>query len=149
MLDVTIKDKPYQLKFNYSAFFRANKLFSTSENANDGASVLWMSLVTGEDTALFDALRVLLPASVKDADIFEALDAIDAKNGVDKFASDIEEEIKKSGFFRRATKRWLKLTEKYSKQAAVKGGTEAEQAQQKAQAQAMKDTLDAVRKSLS
>ncbi|WP_263974066.1 hypothetical protein [Lacticaseibacillus mingshuiensis] len=38
MLEIQVKGQPVEAKFNFRALFRANKLYSSSESANDGAS---------------------------------------------------------------------------------------------------------------
>jgi hypothetical protein len=144
MLEITVKGQPVEAKFDFRALFRANNLFSSGENANDGASSIWVQLIMKDDMALFHAIRVLLPKSYSDEDIMDFLDETDADGSVDKLASDVEEEMRKSSFFRRAAKRWLEFSEKYDN-AGKKPTTAAE----KTQAATVKDIRDAVKKSLS
>lgn len=146
MLEITLKGKKEEFKFSYRAFFRANNLFSTSDGANDGASNIWLGFVTNDDSALFNALRALLPTKYQDSDIFDLLDQVDEEGKVDEFAAQVEAELHKSGFFRRAAERWIKLTEKYSGDLKV---TPEMSEEKKIQTKASKDTLAAMKKSLS
>ena len=77
MLEINIKGESIPVKFNFRALFRANKLYSSSEGANDGASSIWLAFVTDDDMALFKSLRVLLSNSYTDDDIMDVLDAAD------------------------------------------------------------------------
>ena len=59
---------------------------------------------------------------------------------------EVEQELHESGFFKHAATRWLNLTEKYGKALTDKKNKTAEE---KIQEAATKDTLDAMKKSLS
>lgn len=146
MLEITVKGQPVEAKFNFRALFRANKLYSSAEGANDGASSIWLAFVTDDDMALFKALRVLLPKSYTDDDIMDALDKAEDDGKSQELAEEVEQELHKSGFFKHAAQRWLNLTEKYGKALTEKKNKTAEE---KIQEAATKDTLDAMKKSLS
>jgi len=146
MLEITVKDQPIKTKFNFRALFRANNLYSSTESANDGASSIWLAFVTDDDMALFKALRVLLPNSYTDDDIMDVLDQAEEDGKSQELSKEIEQELHESGFFKHAAQRWLNLTEKYGKALTDKKNKTAEE---KIQAAATKDTLDAMKKSLS
>ena len=146
MLEITVKGQPIKTKFNFRALFRANNLYSSAEGANDGASSIWLAFVTDDDMALFKALRVLLPNSYTDDDIMDVLDQAEEDGKSQELSKEIEQELHESGFFKHAAQRWLNLTEKYGKALTDKKNKTAEE---KIQEAATKDTLDAMKKSLS
>lgn len=146
MLEINIKGESVPVKFNFRALFRANKLYSSAEDANDGASSIWLAFVTDDDMALFKALRVLLPKSYTDDDIMDVLDQAEEDGKSQELFKEVEQELHESGFFKHATQRWLNLTEKYGKALTDKKNKTAEE---KIQEAATKDTLDAMKKSLS
>ena len=146
MLEITVKGQPVEAKFNFRALFRANKLYSSAEGANDGASSIWLAFVTDDDMALFKALRVLLPKSYTDDDIMDVLDKAEEDGKSQELFKEVEQELHESGFFKHAATRWLSLTEKYGKALTDKKNKTAEENIQEA---ATKDTLDAMKKSLS
>ena len=127
MLEINIKGESIPVKFNFHALFRANKLYSSSEGANDGASSIWLAFVT-------------------DDDIMDVLDAAEEDSKSQELFKEVEQELHESGFFKHAAQRWLNLTEKYGKALTDKKNKTAEE---KIQESATKDTLDAMKKSLS
>jgi len=146
MLEINIKGESIPVKFNFRALFRANNLYSSAEGANDGASSIWLAFVTDDDMALFKALRVLLPKSYTDDDIMDVLDQAEEDGKSQELFKEVERELHESGFFKHAATRWLNLTEKYGKALTDKKNKTAEE---KIQEAATKDTLDAMKKSLS
>ena len=146
MLEITVKDQPVEAKFNFRALFRANKLYSSAESANDGASSIWLAFVTDDDMALCKALRVLLPEKYSDDDIMDVLDKAEDDGKSQELLKEVEQELHESGFFKHAATRLLNLTEKYGKALTDKKNKTAEE---KIQEAATKDTLDAMKKSLS
>lgn len=146
MLEIQVKGEPVEAKFNFRALFRANNLYSSAKGANDGASSIWLAFVTDDDMALFKALRVLLPKSYTDDDIMDALDKAEEDGKSQELFKEVEQELHESGFFKHAAQRWLNLTEKYGKALTDKKNKTAEE---KIQEAATKDTLDAMKKSLS
>jgi len=146
MLEITVKGQPIKTKFNFRALFRANNLYSSAEGANDGASSIWLAFVTDDDMALFKSLRVLLPNSYTDDDIMDVLDKAEEDGKSEELFKEIEQELHESGFFKHAAQRWLNLTEKYGKALTGKKNKTAEE---KIQEAATKDTLDAMKESLS
>lgn len=146
MLEIQVKGQPVTVKFNFRALYRANKLYSSSEGANDGASSIWLAFVTDDDMALFKALRVLLSEKYSDDDIMDVLDKAEDDGKSQELSEEVEQELHESGFFKHAATRWLNLTEKYGKALTDKKNKTAEE---KIQAAATEDTLDAMKKSLS
>ena len=147
MLTINFKGKELQLKFNYRAFFKANRLLSTknvdnSSSNNDGAANLWVNLVTGDDTAVLNAFKVLIP-NAKEEDLFDLIDHLSEEKGEEALVEELINELEQSAFFKRAAKRWLKLTSTFveSKKAASDD--------EKLQIKILKDTLEEVKKSLS
>lgn len=142
MLTLKIKGKEKNVKFDYATFFRANKLFSTKnpENGasnNDGAGNIWVSLVTGDDTAIFNAISALL-STAKEEEILAVIDEYDGD-----IASDLIEELKESSFFKNAAQRWMKFTKMFVE------GKKVETDDEKMELKVMKNTLEEVEKSLS
>jgi len=142
MIELTINKKMYEGKFNFKAMFKANQLYSSQGSSDDGASQLWIAFVTGDDSAVYKALRVLLPnAKVIDDEIMDFLDEKDAAGEYEQFSKDLESELQNSGFFRRAAQHWLDFTDRYKDVATVKMET--------GQKKAMNSMLEEMRKSLS
>lgn len=142
MIELTINKKIYEGKFNFKAMFKANQLYSSQGSSDDGASQLWIAFVTGDDSAVYKALRVLLPnAKVTDDEIMDFLDEKDAAGEYDQFAKELESELQHSGFFRRAAQHWLDFTDRYKDAATAKMET--------GQKKAMNSMLEEMRKSLS
>jgi len=146
MLEIKVKGESVEAKFNFRALFRANSLYSSSEGANDGASSIWLAFVTDDDMALFKALRVLLPNQYTDDDIMDVLDAAEEDGKSQELFKEVEQELHESGFFKHAAQRWLNLTTKYGKALTDKKDKTDEE---KIQEAATKDTLTAMKKSLS
>ncbi|WP_225884246.1 tail assembly chaperone [Lacticaseibacillus mingshuiensis] len=96
--------------------------------------------------ALFKALRVLLPKSYTDDDVMDVLDKAEEDGKSQELFKEVEQELHESGFFKHAAQRWLNLTEKYGKALTDKKNQTDEE---KIQAAATKDTLAAMKKSLS
>lgn len=143
MLTLNFKGKDKEVKFDYASFFRANKLFSTKNpetNAsnNDGAGSIWVSLVTGDDSAIFNAVSSLLPAKATEDEIVETINKYDGD-----ISEDLITEMKESSFFKNAAKRWMKFTEMFV------GGKKAETENDKMELKVMKNTLEEVKQSLS
>lgn len=90
MLEIKVKGETVETKFNFRALFRANKLYSSADNANDGASSIWLAFVTDDDMALFKALRVLLPKSYTDDDIMDTLDKSEEDGKSEELFKEIE-----------------------------------------------------------
>ncbi|MFB9770093.1 tail assembly chaperone [Lactiplantibacillus modestisalitolerans] len=143
MISLKIKGKDLDLKFDFGAFFRANKQLSTNDTQEDGASQLWLQFVNEDPMAVYNALRVLVPAKYSDEDITDFLNDYADEKAFDDLTKQLEEELHTSAFFRRAAKQWLNLTSKYA--VTGKAKNQAEEIQQ----QAVRDTLDALKKSLS
>ena len=144
MIQLNVAGDKVEVKFNFQALFRANKKFSSQAGANDGASNIWVSFITGDDMALFNAIRCLLPNAYDDEHIMELLNDADEAGKLDELHDQVEQELFKSSFFRHAAERWINFTEKYGN-LEKKAETETEKIQVKAQ----QDTLDEMKKSLS
>jgi len=132
-----INGKP--VKFNFSALFRANSVLSSKDGENDGAAQLWLQFVTDDDMAVFNAIKVLAPG-LKDGEITAYID--EHAGDYDQLHDELEAELQRSAFFRRAASRWTSLVETYAPRGKAK--TEQEKIQQ----QALNDTLEKMKKSL-
>ncbi|MCS8622426.1 tail assembly chaperone [Lactiplantibacillus plantarum] len=135
-----INDK--EVKFNFKAFFRANKILSTAPNADDGASQLWLQFVTDNEMAVPNAVQVLL-SGISEDKVVDLMDKYEEDGQFEQLRADLQDELQKSGFFRRAATHWINLVDKYQT------GKKAETEEEKMKQQVQKDTLDAMRKSLS
>lgn len=143
MITLNFKGKDKEYKFDYASFFRANKLFSTKnpENGtsnNDGAGSIWVSLVTGDDSAIFNAVSSLLPAKATEDEVVETINKYDGD-----ISEDLQDELRESAFFKKAAKRWMKFTNLFVE------GKKAETENDKMELKVMKNTLEEVKKSLS
>lgn len=106
-MQITFDGKDYATKFNFKALFKANTLFSNVDkdgnSMKDGAANLFVRLVSGEDTALADVIKLFVPKKVSDDQIMNIVDEL--TNDGDEAETVIKEfvdEMKKSGFFGRA-----------------------------------------------
>lgn len=116
-MEFTYKNKEHEIKFNYLAYFKANKLYSTLDDKGndmkDGAATLFNRLLTNDDTVLFDLLKVYLPAKATDDDILKIIDDLtDDGENIDEITDELKDEMKNSGFFSRAIKAYIKMMEK-------------------------------------
>lgn len=144
MIQLNIAGEKVDVKFNFRALFRANQKFSSQKGANDGASNIWVSFVTDDDMALFNALRCLVPDAYDDEHIMELLDDADDAGKLDELHDQVEQELFKSSFFRHAAQRWIDFTEKYGNLQK-----KAETDEEKIRIKAQRDTLAAMKKSVS
>lgn len=113
-IELNIKGKQVTGKFNFGAFYKANKLLSNEQN-NDGAVNLFYGIVTGDLMMLPSAITILAPANEKltDEQTNDAVDAMTAAHGgdLDAVFDAIKEELQDSGFFVKAVKNQIKSME--------------------------------------
>ncbi|MBF7122900.1 tail assembly chaperone [Pediococcus pentosaceus] len=116
-MEIEFAGKEYKTKFNYSALFKANLFFSDKDkDGNDmknGAASLFMRLISGDDTALSDVIKLFVPKKVTDDQLLHIVDDITEEG--DKAEDIVEEfitEMKTSGFFERAIQNFKKQIEK-------------------------------------
>ena len=145
MLNVKIAGKNIKVKFDFKAFFKANKALSQNEDSKDGAAQLWLAFVNGDVMAPYNALCVLLPKSYTDDQVMAVLDDYMEAGTYDKFVDDLKAELKASGFFHKAAQNMVDQIDKYGQTKPTKNQTETE----KKQAEAVADMLAAMKKSLS
>lgn len=112
-IELNIKGKQVTGKFNFGAFYKANKLLSTEQNgtnAGDGAVNLFYGIVTGDVMMLPSAIAVLAPTKLTDEQLSDAVDALNAAHNGDIEAvfDEIKEELQESGFFVKAVKNQIK-----------------------------------------
>ena len=113
----TFDSKKHTIKFNYSAFFKANRAFSELDKAgnsmNNGAAVLFNKLINQDDTAFLDVIRLYVPNKTSDEQIMGIVDEMTEEGKtVEELADEFIEEMKTSGFFRRAVNSYIKMMEK-------------------------------------
>ncbi|RHE74178.1 tail assembly chaperone [Weissella cibaria] len=113
-IELDIKGKQVTGKFNFGAFYKANKLLSNEQN-NDGAVNLFYGIVTGDLMMLPSAITILAPTNAKltDEQLGDAVDALTAAHGgdLDAVFDAIKEELQDSGFFVKAVKNQIKSME--------------------------------------
>lgn len=116
MIEFRIGNQIEELKFNYKAKWKADKLFSSEDaegnSAGNGAAVVWVGLVSEKsDSALLSALRSMTNHSEE-----ELVDAIEQNaeqaGGIEKLVEQFTKELEQSDFFRFAAKQFLKQEEK-------------------------------------
>lgn len=107
-MDVTVNKTTNTLKFNFKALFNANRdLSSTDQNGNnmgDGATNLFVRLVSGDPSALVDVIKAAggFPKATDD-DLFAAVDELTADGDkVDEVMAEMKDELKNSGFFKKS-----------------------------------------------
>lgn len=104
-MEFTINGKVQELKFDYSALFKANQEFSSEENGvnqGNGAVLLFMRLAESDVTVIPDLIKVAgkLHKNISDETLFAVVDEI-TNNGekIDEVLAELKDELKQSGFF--------------------------------------------------
>lgn len=107
-MDVTVNKTTNTLKFNFKALFNANRDFSSTDqngnNMGDGATNLFVRLVSGDPSALVDVIKAAggFPKAT-DEDLFAAVDELTADGEkVDEVMAEMKDELKNSGFFKKS-----------------------------------------------
>lgn len=107
-MDVTVNKTTNTLKFNFKALFNANRDFSSTDqngnNMGDGATNLFVRLVSGDPSALVDVIKAAggFPKATDD-DLFAAVDELTADGDkVDEVMAEMKDELKNSGFFKKS-----------------------------------------------
>ena len=115
-IELNIKGKQVTGKFNFGAFYKANKLLSSEQNGvsnGDGAVNLFYGIVTGDVMMLPSAIAVLAPGApgkFSDEELNDAVDTFTAAHGgdLDAVFDEIKGELQDSGFFVKAVKNQIK-----------------------------------------
>lgn len=115
-IELNIKGKQVTGKFNFGAFYKANKLLSTEQNGEsngDGAVNLFYGIVSGDVMMLPSAIAVLATKKLSDEELSDAVDTITAAHDgdIDAVFDEIKEELQASGFFMKAVKNQIKSME--------------------------------------
>lgn len=107
-MDVTVNKTTNTLKFNFKALFNANRDFSSTDqngnNMGDGATNLFVRLVSGDPSALVDVIKAAggFPKATDD-DLFAAVDELtEDGDKVDEVMAEMKDELKNSGFFKKS-----------------------------------------------
>lgn len=107
-MEVTVNKTTNTLKFNFKALFNANRDFSSTDqngsNMGDGATNLFVRLVSGDPSALVDVIKAAggFPKATDD-DLFAAVDELTADGEkVDEVMAEMKDELKNSGFFKKS-----------------------------------------------
>ena len=107
-MDVTVNKTTNTLKFNFKALFNANRVFSSTDqngnNMGDGATNLFVRLVSGDPSALVDVIKAAggFPKATDD-DLFAVVDELTADGEkVDEVMAEMKDELKNSGFFKKS-----------------------------------------------
>lgn len=107
-MDVTVNKTTNTLKFNFKALFNANRDFSSTDqngnNMGDGATNLFVRLVSGDPSALVDVIKAAGGfQKATDDDLFAAVDELTADGEkVDEVMAEMKDELKNSGFFKKS-----------------------------------------------
>ncbi|MBN7275104.1 hypothetical protein GNF18_08135 [Ligilactobacillus pobuzihii] len=120
MIEFRIGNKIEELKFNYAAKFKADKLFSSLDadgnSVGNGAAVLWGGLIVNKsDTAIFQSVKAMTDGYTED-EIIEAIGQNAEKaGGVEKLIDQFAAELEQSDFFKHAHVQFEKQQEKLLK----------------------------------
>lgn len=132
-MDVTVNKTTNTLKFNFKALFNANRDFSSTDqngnNMGDGATNLFVRLVSGDPSALVDVIKAAggFPKATDD-DLFAAVDELTADGEkVDEVMAEMKDELKNSGFFKKSIVTQKKTMEEALPIIKAKKTEEAEQ----------------------
>lgn len=143
--NITIGQKPLEIKFNYGLVFKLNSQLSSEVGAENGAGLVYTRLMSGDDSALQDVIKVAAGKNVSEEAIVEAigiqaeeLDSTDGGVGLDQMMNSMIEEIETSGFFMRK----LKIFKKNIQEAQTK--LKPDQTNEKMQIETLLDTLQNV-----
>lgn len=112
-IELNIKGKQVTGKFNFGAFYKANKLLSTEQNGvsnGDGAVNLFYGIVTEDVMMLPSMIAVLTPTKLTDEQLSDSVDAMVAAHDgdIDAVFDEIKGELQDSGFFAKAVKNQIK-----------------------------------------
>lgn len=132
-IKLTVGEKEVEIKFNYGLVFKLNKALETERGADNGAGIVYSRLNSGDDSALHDIIKVASGGNTPDEEVIESvgkqaeiLGEGDEAAGLDKFVSQMLEEIEHSGFFMRKLRLFKANVEKAK--AQLKPEQENEQA---------------------
>lgn len=120
MIEFRIGNKIEELKFNYKAKFKADKLFSSLDadgnSVGNGAAVLWGGLIVNKsDNAIFQSVKAMTDGYTED-EIIEAIGKNAEKaGGVEKLIDQFSAELEQSDFFKHAHVQFEKQQEKLLK----------------------------------
>ena len=100
MIEFRIGNQIEELKFNYKAKFKADKLFSSLDadgnSVGNGAAVLWGGLIVNKsDNAIFQSVKAMTDGYTED-EIIEAIGKNAEKAGgveklIDQFSAELEQ----------------------------------------------------------
>lgn len=120
MIEFRIGNEIKELKFNYKAKFKADKLFSSEdENGNsigNGAAVLWTEIIVQKsDTAIFKSIKAMTEG-VTDSEIIDAIEKnAEQAGGIEKLIEQFAQELEQSDFFAHAHKQFAQQQDKLLK----------------------------------
>lgn len=132
-MEVTVNKTTHTLKFNFKALFNANNDLSTYDkdgnNMGDGATNLFLRLVSGDPSALVDVIKVAGGfKKLGEDDLFDTIDEL-TENGdkLDEVMTEMKDELKNSGFFKKSIVTQKKTMEEALPIIKAKKTEEAEQ----------------------
>lgn len=154
-----VKNKDVEIKFNYRMMFKANKhlgsINSEGNRNDDGASNLFNRILSQEDEAIFDLIKLAHTGSktLTDDELFDAVenklqeymnDSMSEKEAYNQLFEDVKGEMFNSGFFMRKLENQIKNMEQGKKLLAQR-----EDQTSKEQVLAITDLLDKMQKEIS
>lgn len=112
MLELNTGSKTFEVKFNLKALMKVNSEFSNIENGksnDDGASVAYVQLLTGNDKTLVDVIKLCANPKVSESEVEQAIENYveensDNEEAYKEFFNLIIEEFKNSRFFGKKAK---------------------------------------------
>lgn len=131
MIDLKIGNKDVTAKFNFKALLEANKKYSGVDNdgnsMEDGAATLLIRLANDDTTALVDILKVTVDGKFNDDQFIEAVEVMtDDGENLDEVMAEFKEELKNSGFFKKAIHAQIKQLEDMMPMLENKAETDTE-----------------------
>lgn len=115
-MEFTFDNKQYTGKFNFASLFKANSKFSNIDkdgnSMNNGAANMFVRLINEDDGALKDIFSLWLPAKTSDEKIYGLIDELTNDGETAKeLVDEVSDEMKQSGFFKRAIQAYIKQME--------------------------------------
>ncbi|TYC49607.1 hypothetical protein ESZ50_05535 [Weissella muntiaci] len=115
MIELTVKGKQAELKFNFKALADANARYSDMNNGvpmGNGAANLFLGLAQDEIESVAKVIDVAVPGKFTMDDLGAAVEELtEGGEKIDEVIAEFKAEMLKSGFFMKAINNQIKRTE--------------------------------------
>lgn len=131
MLELTIKNKPVEIKFNFKLMYLLNKRLSTKNKEtgdlnNDGVGNFFAKIVQEDVQALVDLITAI-PGKYTDNDALDAIENyIGDEESLKSLFGEIKDEMVTSGFFKEQISKYIKNMETVQSYLNANGDQEKE-----------------------